>query len=85
VFDPTYVDRVCETILRLGGNLIIVESFGLVDESSFLSVEKRGITLAQHHVTPVGLNVYAWPAGVPYSYRLNPRLFHFTWRALIEY
>lgn len=85
MFDPNYVDRVCETLLRLGGNQIIVESFGLVDESSFLTVENRGVTLAQHHVTPMGLNVYAWPLGVPYCYRLNHRLYHFAWKALAEY
>lgn len=29
----------------------------------------RGLILGNHHVMPMNLNVYAYPKGVPYTYR----------------
>ena len=41
--------------------------------------------LGNHHVMPMGNNVFAWPKGIAYAYRLNPAPFLAAWTALADF
>ena len=77
--------RMVETLLRLRGNTIIVGTTGFPDERTFDIAVRRGVMIAEHHMTPLGLNVWGWPTGLPYTYRLDPELLQTAWRALAKY
>ena len=85
VFNTHWADRFCETLLRLRVNTFIPSTFAYVDESHYRVAARRGLRLGNHHVMPVGNNVFAWPNGVPYTYRLNPEPFIAAWEALTYY
>ena len=85
VYHTAWANRFCETLLRLRANTFIPSTFAFVDESPYRVAAKRGLKLGNHHVMPVGNNVYAWPKGVSYAYRLNPGPFQAAWAALTDY
>jgi hypothetical protein len=85
VYHTHWADRFCETLLRLRVNTFIPSTFAYVDESHYKVAARRGLRLGNHHVMPVGNNVFAWPFGVPYTYRLNPEPFIAAWTALTDY
>jgi hypothetical protein len=75
-------ERIYETLLRLKANAVIPNTFIFPDEPQMKLATARGLVLSQHHMEPLGLNVYQWPKGVPYSlenltaaWRCNMRLF----------
>lgn len=72
-----------ESLLRMRGNTIIVGTTGFPDEATFRIADRRGVHIAEHHMTPLGLNVWGWPTGLTYSYRLAPDLLQFAWRSLV--
>jgi len=85
VYHTDFADRFCEALLRLRCNTFIPSTFAFVDESHYRVAAARGLKLGNHHVMPMGNNVFAWPKGVSYAYRLNPGAFHTAWRALADY
>jgi hypothetical protein len=85
VYGTAWADRMCETLLRLRVNTLIPSTFAFVDESPYRVAAARGLKLGNHHVMPVGNNVFAWPKGVSYAYRLNPGPFHTVWEQLAAY
>jgi len=85
VYNTDWADRFCEALLRLRVNTFIPSTFAFVDESPYRVAAKRGLRLGNHHVMPMGNNVFAWPFGVPYAYRLNPEPFRAAWTALADY
>jgi len=85
VYHTHWADRFCEALLRLRVNTFIPSTFAYVDESHYRVAARRGLRLGNHHVMPVGNNVFAWPHGVPYTYRLNPEPFLAAWEALTYY
>lgn len=72
-----------ESLLRMRGNTIIVGTTGFPDEATFRIADRRDVHIAEHHMTPLGLNVWGWPTGLTYSYRLAPDLLQFAWRSLV--
>jgi len=75
-------DRIYETLLRLKANTVIPNTFIFPDEPQVKLATARGLVISQHHMEPLGLNVYQWPKGVPYSldnliaaWRCNMKLF----------
>ena len=42
------------------------------DERPFELAARRGLHIAQHHVTILGTNAFQWPSGVPYSFPKSP-------------
>jgi hypothetical protein len=78
------MDNVASTLLRLGGNMLIPGSFGFPDEGTFAVVQRRGLTFGQHHINPLQLNIYAFPKGFSFDYRVNAEVFQSIWRQLIE-
>ena len=85
VFGTAWADRMCETLLRLRVNTFIPSTFAFVDESPYRVAAMRGLKLANHHVMPLGNNVFAWPKGVSYAYRMNPGPFQAVWQQLADY
>jgi hypothetical protein len=64
VYDEHWADRFCEALLRLRVNTFIPSTFAFIDERHYRVAAKRGLKLGNHHVMPLGNNVYAWPKGV---------------------
>jgi hypothetical protein len=85
VYSPHIAAYYAETILRLRLNTAIPSTFGFPDEAHYRVYRSRGLKLGNHHVMPVNTDVFAWPKGVSYSYRLNPDVFHFVWSSVITY
>eukprot|EP00658_Telonema_sp_P-2_P011572 TRINITY_DN14420_c0_g1_i2.p1 TRINITY_DN14420_c0_g1~~TRINITY_DN14420_c0_g1_i2.p1 ORF type:complete len:489 (-),score=107.93 TRINITY_DN14420_c0_g1_i2:58-1524(-) len=84
VFSVSMWDRVYQLILRLKGNAVIVGTAGFPDERSMELAVRRGLYLAQHHVTPLGTNTFQWPTGVPYSFAHSRETQEFVWDLAIE-
>jgi hypothetical protein len=85
VYSTSWADRFCETLLRLRVNTFIPSTFAFVDETPYQVAAIRGLKLGNHHVMPMGNNVFAWPKGVSYAYRLNPGPFLAAWQELASY
>jgi hypothetical protein len=60
-------DRIFEALLRLKGDMIIPGTFVFPDEPQVRAAGARGLIINQHHMEPLGLNAYQWPADVPYT------------------
>ncbi len=60
-------DRVFEALLRLKGNMIIPNTFVFPYEPQVRAAADRGLAITQHHMEPLGLNVYQWPDDKPYT------------------
>ena len=55
-------DHVYELILRLKGNAVIVGTAAYPDERSMQLASRRGLYLAEHHITLLGTNSFQWSA-----------------------
>ena len=78
------LDRICETILRLRGNMIVPGTFQFPDERAWELAARRGLALHQHHASPAYLNAYRWPEHVPFSHTKNPDIIEGYWRTCID-
>ena len=85
VYSAHAAERYAETLLRLRVNTIIPSTFAYIDERHYRAFQDRAFSFGNHHVMPVGVNTYAWPLGVPYTYRLNPEPLRQLWRDTITY
>ncbi|NYG45406.1 hypothetical protein GGD67_002864 [Bradyrhizobium sp. IAR9] len=77
------LDRICETLLRLRGNLLVPGCYAFADERCYELISRRGLMSNTTHLVPVGLNVLRWPADVPYSYSRHPEIMERYWRECI--
>jgi len=83
VYSLDMLDRICETILRLRGNMIVPGTFNFPDERCWELASRRGLALNMHHILVVGLNTYRWPNDVPFSYSKAPEIMERYWRDCI--
>jgi hypothetical protein len=84
VFSLEMLDRICEALLRLRGNMLIPATFAFADERCNELVARRGLALNMHHADVVGLNVNRWPADVPFSYSEHPEIMERYWQECID-
>lgn len=77
-------EKICELILRLKGNIIAPGTRVYPDETARDLAAIRGLYVNDHHVTPLGLNVYMWPEDVPYSYVTHPEIFEGYWKQCVD-
>ncbi len=84
VFSLEMLDRVCETILRLRGNMIVPTTFAFPDERGHELAARRGLVLTMHHVSVLGLNSYRWPKDVPFSFTKHPEIMERYWQVCID-
>lgn len=77
-------DRICETLLRLRGNMIVPASFPYPDERCYELAGRRGLVLNMHHVCVVGLNTYRWPKDLPFSHDKHPEIMERYWQTCID-
>jgi hypothetical protein len=82
--DLYYFEKYCELILRLHGNMIAPGTRPYPDESVREVVLRRGMYVNDHHVTPLGLNVYMWPEDQEFSYVSNPEYMEKVWRECVQ-
>ncbi len=83
VYSLEMLDHICETLLRLRGNMIVPGTFLFPDERSWEVASRRGLALNMDHVEIVGLNTVRWPANVPFSYAMHPDIMERYWRDCI--
>lgn len=91
-YDPTYqnmmspyhFDKICELILRLNGNIIAPGTRIFPDEPIRDIASRRGLYVNDHHVTPLGLNVYKWPEELPFSYVTHPEILEEMWAKCVD-
>lgn len=79
-----HFDKICELILRLHGNTIAPGTRIYPDETARDIASERGLYVNDHHVTPLGLNVYAWPKDLPFSYVTHPEILEEMWQKCID-
>jgi hypothetical protein len=84
VFSLEMWDRICETLLRLRGNMLVPGTFTFPDERCQELASRRGLILNMHHILVVGLNTFRWPASVPFSYSRHPQIMEDYWQKCIE-
>ncbi|MGH9739709.1 MAG: glycosyl hydrolase 115 family protein [Candidatus Acidiferrales bacterium] len=73
-------NKICETILRLKGNMIVAGTWPFPDDPQDRIVDERGLYLNQHHAEPLGVNVSRWPANVPYNFTSDPQYIENAWK-----
>lgn len=73
-------DKICETILRLKGNMIVAGTWPFPNEPQDRLVAERGLLLNQHHAEPLGVNFSRWPHNVPYNFTANPQYIENAWK-----
>lgn len=78
------LDRVCEALLRLRGNMIVPGTFVFPDERCQELASRRGLALNMHHIMPLGLNTRRWPQGMRFSHRTEPEIMERHWQTCIE-
>ncbi len=79
-------NKIYETILRLKGNMVAPGTWIFPDDPQVRLAAKRGLIVAQHHATPLGMNVARWPKDVPYNYSTHPEVLESAWKnAVNEY
>ena len=83
VYSLDMLDHICETLLRLRGNMIVPGTFQFPDEKSWSVASRRGLVLNMHHIQIVGLNTFRWPQGVVFSYNKNMEVMERYWRDCI--
>jgi hypothetical protein len=84
IFSLEMLDRICETLLRLRGNMIVPGTFNFPDERCHELAARRGLAINMHHILVVGLNTFQWPRDVPFSYSKHPELMEKYWQACID-
>ncbi|MGA9882773.1 MAG: glycosyl hydrolase 115 family protein [Candidatus Acidiferrales bacterium] len=73
-------NKICETILRLKGNMIVAGTWPFPDDPQDRIVAERGLFLNQHHAEPLGVNVSRWPANIPYNFTSDPQYIENAWK-----
>lgn len=73
-------DKICETVLRLKGNMIVAGTWPFADEPQDRLVAERGLLLNQHHAEPLGVNFSRWPYDVPYNFTADPQFIENAWK-----
>ena len=73
-------NKICETILRLKGNMIVAGTWPFPDEPQDRLVAQRGLLLNQHHAEPLGVNFSRWPHDVPYNFTAAPQYIENAWK-----
>lgn len=84
LIDLYYFDKYCELILRLYGNMIAPGTRPYPDETVRDVAARRGLYINDHHVTPLGLNVYMWPKEQSFSYVTNPEYMEKVWAQCVN-
>ncbi len=84
LMDLYYFEKYCELILRLHGNMIAPGTCPYPDETVREVVLRRGMYVNDHHVTPLGLNVYRWPEDQEFSYVTNPEYMEKVWAQCVD-
>jgi len=84
VFSLEMLDRVCETLLRLRGNMIVPATFAFPDERCNELAARRGLVLNMHHILVLGLNTFQWPKDVPFSYVKHPEIMEKYWQTCVD-
>jgi len=77
-------NKIFETILRLKGNMVAPGTWIFPDDPQVKLAAKRGLIIAQHHATPLGVNVARWPEDVPYNYTTHPEILERAWRDAVN-
>lgn len=77
-------DKICETILRLKGNMVVAGTWPFANEPQDRVVMDRGLLLNQHHAEPLGVNFSRWPANVPYNFSADPQYIENAWRHAVD-
>lgn len=73
-------NKICETILRLKGDMIVPGTWPFPNEPQDKVVEDRGLLLNQHHAEPLGVNFSRWPQNVPYNFTSDPQYIENAWK-----
>jgi hypothetical protein len=73
-------NKICETILRLKGNMVVAGTWPFPHEPQDDVVAERGLLLNQHHAEPLGVNFSRWPADVPYNLTAHPEYIENAWK-----
>jgi Glycosyl hydrolase family 115 len=73
-------NKICETILRLKGNMIVAGSWPFANDPQDKVVAERGLLLNQHHAEPLGVNFSRWPQNVPYNFTSDPQYIENAWK-----
>ncbi len=73
-------NKICETILRLKGNMVVAGTWPFPNEPQDRLVAERGLLLNQHHAEPLGVNFSRWPADVPYNFTADPQYIENAWK-----
>ncbi|MEV0290328.1 glycosyl hydrolase 115 family protein [Kribbella sp. NPDC050820] len=82
VFSLELLDRICETLLRLRGNVLVPATWPFPDERCYEFVARRGLAIGMYW--PVGMNMLRWPEDVPYSYSKHPEIIERYWQECID-
>jgi len=77
-------DRIFEALLRSRGNMMICGTHLFPDEPQVELAARRGLTITQHHMEPLGLNAFRWPAEVDYNFARNPQPFRNAWERCVR-
>ena len=77
-------EKMCELILRLYGNTLAPGTRVYPDETCRELITRCGLYVNDHHVTPLGLNVYMWPKDEAYSYVTNPGRLEEMWEKCVK-
>lgn len=73
-------NKICETILRLKGNMIVAGTWPFPNDPQDHVVQERGLLLNQHHAEPLGVNFSRWPHDVPYNFTADPQYLENAWK-----
>jgi hypothetical protein len=73
-------NKICETILRLKGNMVVAGTWPFPNDPQDHVVQERGLLLNQHHAEPLGVNFSRWPHDVPYNFTADPQYIENAWK-----
>lgn len=73
-------NKICETILRLKGNMVVAGTWTFAAEPQDRVIAERGLLLNQHHAEPLGVNFSRWPHNVPYNFTADPQYIENAWK-----
>ncbi|MGA7157406.1 MAG: glycosyl hydrolase 115 family protein [Acidobacteriaceae bacterium] len=76
--------KICETILRLKGNMIVAGTWPFPNDPQDHVVQERGLLLNQHHAEPLGVNFSRWPHDVPYNFTADPQYIENAWKNAVD-
>jgi Glycosyl hydrolase family 115 len=77
-------NKICETILRLKGNMVVAGTWPFPNDPQDHVVAERGLLLNQHHATPLGVNFSRWPHDVPYNFTSDPQYIENAWKHAVD-